>query len=219
MTVREALRTSGRLNWLPAAAAAILILSGCGGAKPAGVRPPSVDADAAGDYALENYDANKDGAIDKGELAAKCPPLAAAMPSYDADSNGQLSREEVVARVTRLYGSGNALLTVDCMVTLDGRPLTGATVRFRPVAMFGDELQPAEGVTDEQGAARPSVTDENLPEDLKGTALMAPGLYHVEITHPQRELPARYNTATELGFEVDPVSRTGTAARFDLTSK
>jgi hypothetical protein len=61
--------------------------------------------------------------------------------------------------------------------------------------------------------------DKELPNDLKGSRLMQPGLYHVEITHPTVTLPSRYNAATELGFEVDPVARGGVSANFDLKSK
>jgi hypothetical protein len=53
---------------------------------------------------------------------------------------------------------------------------------------------------------------------MAGAKLMFPGLYLVEITHPQVQLPARYNTATELGCELNPLSREGSSARFDLTS-
>jgi hypothetical protein len=202
------------------AAAATLMLAvlfGCS-QRPQRVSLPSVDGSDAAAFAMENYDANGDGALDKTELA-KCPPLAVAMTTYDADGNGQLSADEIDSRVTRLYGSGAALTNVDCTVTVSGRPLRGATVKFRPVEMFGDAVKPAEGVTDEAGMARPALADEALPDELAGTALVHPGLYHVEITHPNMALPARYNTATELGFEVDPAQRGGTTARFDLKAK
>jgi hypothetical protein len=177
-----------------------------------------VDGGDAAAFAIEHYDGNGDGALDKSELA-KCPPLVAAMTNYDADGNGQLSADEIKNRLVRLYGSGAALTNVDCTVTVSGRPLRGAAVKFRPVEMLGDAVKPAESVTDEAGLARPAIADDQLPDDMAGTALVQPGLYHVEITHPDMALPARYNTATELGFEVDPVQRGGTTARFDLKTK
>ena len=49
--------------------------------------------------------------------------------------------------------------------------------------------------------------------------LVYAGLYSVEITHPQTQLAARYNTSTELGCYIDPAARDATSARFDLRSK
>ncbi len=85
--------------------------------------------------------------------------------------------------------------------------------------MLTPSIKLAQGVTDESGVALMALGDENLPSDLQGQPLMQPGLFHVEITHPKLALPARYNTATELGFEVDPSQRGGTSARFELKSK
>ena len=102
---------------------------------------------------------------------------------------------------------------------LDSRPLSAATVRFRPVDMLGDAVADAQGVTDGQGIARPTIAAELLPDELKDISLLYAGLYHVEVTHAQKMLPSRYNTATELGFEVDPKSREGSSAKFDLKSK
>src|SRR5262249_52757763 len=97
--------------------------------------------------------------------------------------------------------------------------LRGATIKFRPVEMLGSSVKPGDGVTDESGVARIAMSNDDMPDDLKGASLMQPGLYYVEITHPDVALAARYNKATELGFEVDPSQRGGTAAQFDLKSK
>jgi hypothetical protein len=167
---------------------------------------------------MEKYDANHDGAIDTAELAS-CPPLVAVMPRYDADGNGSLSADEIEARLVELYRTGAVLTNVDCTVTLHRRPLEGALVKFRPVDMLKPAVKPAQGIIDQSGRARLTVQDEDLPDDLKDTALMYPGLYHVEITHPKVDLPARYNDASELGFEVDPSLRDGMSAQFDLKSK
>jgi hypothetical protein len=201
---------------LAAAAAAVLSLAGCRGATPAAVQPPDVDPASAAAYAMEHYDANGDGAIDSDEIK-QCPPLAAVAASYDADRDEKLSAEEIASRLTRLFDSGVALTNVDCTVTFAGQPLVGATVTFRPVAMLGDEFPSATGTTDEFGVARPAVDSQGLPDNLKDVAAMHPGLYRVEITHPETTIPARYNTKTELGFEMDPSARGGTSPRFALT--
>jgi hypothetical protein len=198
-----------------AAALLCLAILGCGASRPAAVSKPNVNPADAAAAALEAYDANGDGSLAGDELA-KCPPLAQMLAEYDSDGNSQLTAEEISARLTRMFSSGSALMDVSCEVKLAGRPLSGANVKFRPVEMLADGLHPAEGVTDESGAAQLSIGDELLPENLRGQSMMQPGLYHVEITHPQRQLPTRYNTETELGFEVDPFSRGGARATFDL---
>ena len=114
-----------------------------------------------------------------------------------------------------MYGSQTSLAEMTCRVTLNGRPLTGATVRLRPIEMLGDTLPSAEGITDQQGSVRPSI-DAVLPEDFRETSLVYTGLYRVEITHPRTQLASRYNTATELGCMVDPAARGGISAKFNL---
>src|SRR6478609_1759660 len=68
-------------------------LVGCSN-RPRAVHLPSVDASDVASFAMEHYDADRNGAIDARELAS-CPPLATALPSYDADNNGQLSAQEI----------------------------------------------------------------------------------------------------------------------------
>lgn len=194
--------------------AALLALAGCSGG-PARVSVPSVDPSAVSAKALELYDANADAAIDADE-AAKCPPLKGALATFDVDKDGKIGGEELTAHLEAVTGSGSALTGMTCVVNLSGRPLAGAVVKLRPAEMYGDALLPAQGTADESGVARVSIGDENLPEKMAGALLVYPGLYHVEITHPTSQLPAKYNTATELGCEVNPTSREGTSARFDL---
>lgn len=193
--------------------AALLIpaLVGCGGSsKPAAA---SLDPDDVGARALELYDANSDGGIDAEEAAAKCPPLAGAFAKFDADSDGKVTATEVSSRVGAL---SRAAVGIACTITQNGQPLEGAVLKLRPAEMYGDALLPAQGTADGLGRATPTVGDEHLPEKLAGMSLMYPGLYHAEITHPQVKIPARYNTETELGCEVDPLSRTGIEVTFNL---
>jgi hypothetical protein len=198
-------------------AAAILyatLLAGCS-SGPSAVSAPEIDSGDAADQAMDLYDADQNGAIDKTELA-KSPPLSAAASSYDANGDGQLTAEEIASRLTALTTSGVNLTGMEITVTHAARPLASAVVRLRPDPMLGDSLPSAEGTTDDYGVVRPAISDEHLPADLAGNSLVYPGLYLVEVTHPTTQIPARYNTATELGLEVDPTSRTGASARFDL---
>ncbi len=196
----------------------LAFFAGCSN-RPSAVELPSVDASDVATYAMEHYDANQDGALNESEMSS-CPPLASALASYDADNNGQLSAQEIEDRIDRLYGPSAALISVECTITLSGRPLRGATVKFRPVEMLESSIKPAQGSTNDSGVARIALSAEELPKDLQDASLMHPGLYHVEVNHPTVALPARYNTTTELGFEVDPAQeRTGTSAWFDLKPK
>jgi hypothetical protein len=192
------------------ALASLPLLAGC--AKPGQV---SVSPEAAAGKAISLYDANNDGAIDA-EEGASCPPLASSIRSYDADGDGRLTSEEIANRLKQLFDSSSNLAEVSLTVTLEGRPLSGATVRLRPVDFLAGAIPPAEGETDDAGVASPTIGDERLPEDFRGLPLVQHGLYYVEITHPERQLPGRYNTATELALVVDPSSREGSSARFDL---
>ncbi len=185
--------------------------------RPSKVVGADVDPVSAAARAIQSLDKSGDGAVDAAELAA-CPPLLQSLASVDANSDGAVSVDELQKRLAALFGSGSALTNFDCTVILAGRPLGGATLKLTPVEWLADSLVPAEGVTDDQGIVRPTIGDEHLPDKLKGAPLVHPGLYRVEITHAQSTIPPRYNTATELGAEIDPSSRTGTSARFDLKS-
>jgi hypothetical protein len=177
----------------------------------------TVDPERSAAKAIELYDANRDGALDESELAA-CPPLAAALSAYDANADGKLTEQEIAERLTRLF-AGPALVELSCNVTLDGRALPDAEMKFRPAEMLTGAVHSAQAVTDVHGHARPTIGKELLPEDYQTSSLLNPGLYTVEITHREKDIPAPYNEASTLGFEVDPAARGGLEARFDLKSR
>jgi hypothetical protein len=187
---------------------------GCGGGQAA-VKSVSLNPSSSAAKAIELYDANADGSLDDSELA-KCPALAMSIKQVDANGDHRLNVDEIRGILERIQASGTPLSGAGIQVTLAGRPLAGATVKVTPAEFFEGALPPAEGVTDEQGLAHPTIGDENLPEKLKGSALMYPGLYAVEITHADQQLPPRYNAETELGLLIDPASREGSGGRFDL---
>jgi hypothetical protein len=187
-----------------------LALAGCGGSDVADVSPES-----AATAALEQCDANKDGGIDADE-AKTCPPLVAASASIDADGDGRMTSDELAKYLTVLFGPASRLTEYVCTVTLSGRPFEGAEVTLRPAKFLGDAIPLAKGTVDATGNATPSVARESLAAEYQHLNLVQPGLYLVEITHPSTPVPARYNTATELGCEVNSTSRSGTSARFDL---
>jgi len=190
------------------------LVAGCS-SKPAGISIPGVNAADAAAKALELYDANKDGSLGPDEIE-KCPPLKAALGSFDENGDGNIAASEIETRLGSLCGPTSAFITFSCAVSANGQPLEGAQVTLRPVDFIGDELPTAKGVTDAGGTARPTVGAELLPPQLANESLVFPGLYSVEITHPQTTIPAEYNSATTLGCEVDAGAHAVTSARFDI---
>lgn len=192
----------------------VLTLAGCLQRGPEAIEPVAVDAPSAAALAIELYDTDHDGVLDETELAAS-PALTSLVAARE---DASLSQDKITTRLGAMF-TGTSLLGVECQVLLDGRPLSQAIVRLIPAEIFGDAIQPAEGVTDESGIARPTIASEDLPKDLRGSSLIEPGLYRVEITHAEVPLPSRYNSTTELGMAVDPSQRGGDTATFRLKAK
>jgi hypothetical protein len=172
---------------------------------PAPVRPPSIDASEAGETAIERYDTSGDGLISGDELES-APELKAALPRLDADEDQAVSAEEVSARIEHWQATGMGLTSFGFTVTLDGRPLDGATVTLEPAVFLGDDIRPAVATTDMFGTGGPSV-----PKDQRPTAATPPGVqlgfYRVKISKivgGKETIPARYNLQTTLGQEVSP---------------
>ena len=100
-----------------------------------------------------------------------------------------------------MYQRNSGLTAITCSVTLDGSPLSGATVKFIPEKFLGDKIKTAEGITNGAGIASMSIPTEELPKELRRTAALRVGIYRVEITHPTKKIPPKYNTESELGFD------------------
>lgn len=171
-------------------------LSGCSDA-PERVHPPSVDANAAGLAAIEEYDADGDGRIGADELK-RAPSLHSAMANLDTDGDGAVSAEEVAARIRKWQEAKVGLITgVSCQVTYKGRPLAGATVIFEPEKFLGDSVKACAGTTSKRGRTGLRIPD--APHKIPGGS---PGFYRIKITSPHVEIPAKYNTQTILGCEI-----------------
>lgn len=176
----------------------VLVGWGCS-RGPSRVHPPGIDAAAAGKLAIQQYDTNGDGQIGGPELE-KAPALKASIKNLDTNGDKQVSGEEVTARIESWQKHRVGKMSLMVLVTSGGRPLAGATVKFVPEKFLGDEVQPAEGVTDEQGYADLSVAvDSSDPTDVRGVHC---GLYRVEITKQGVKIPPKYNTQTGFGQEV-----------------
>lgn len=188
---------------------------GCGSSTAAPLEPTRLDASGAAHSAVAEFDQNKDGALSAAELA-KCPSLKAALAKADADADKRLTEGELSARIARYTAAGVALMPAPVTVTVDGKPLAGATVTFTPEKFLGAALAAATGETDQQGTVRLQAAGAPAPG-------LAPGLYRVTIskrTGDRETLPARYNTASELGLEVAiDVESLLTGIKFDLQSR
>jgi hypothetical protein len=201
-----------RTPTLALAAIAILAAAACSKTPPR-VHPPGINA-SAGDDAIEQYDADGNGKID-GEELNKAAGIKGAMQKIDTNGDGAVTADEIYARIEAWEESKVGRTSQSVQVTRNGQPLVGATVKMVPEGFLGDDIQPASGETDQRGVARPKLPAEADPEGLGG---MQVGLYRVEITKPGENIPARYNTETELGVEVaQDMAEAESGIQFDLT--
>jgi hypothetical protein len=188
---------SGNRYWAGGSLLAI-VLAGCS-QRPSRLVPPDISSDA-GSAAIEKFDTDKNGSLEKKELDAS-PALKSAVASIDQDGDGALTAQEIDARIDTWRESRIALTPVMVTVRLDGRPLEGAEVFFEPESILGDEIEIAKGTTNKQGMVRIRIGD--TPE----TRGVRPGLYRVRISKlkdGKEQLPPRYSQGGELGAEVIP---------------
>lgn len=183
--------------------------------KPKPPDQPDFNAARAGAEAVKQYDTNADGRLDAVELQ-KCPALLQALDRADADGDKALTAGEIAARIEAWFASGTVIMDWPVYVELDGKPLEGATVVFEPEGFLGAAFKACRGVTDKFGHAA-----------LRGADAQFPGLYvgayRVRISKKiggKETLPARYNTASELGWEVaDDIPEVHSLIEFRLKSR
>jgi len=175
---------------------AVLAAAACSN-TPDRVYPPGINPNA-GDAAIEQYDANGDGKI-AGEELDKAAGIKGAMENIDTNGDGAVTADEIYARIKSWKESKLGRSSQAITVTRNDQPLAGATVKMVPEKFLGDEVQPASGTTDEYGVAMLNIPPEADPEGIGG---MQVGLYRIEITKSGEDIPAKYNTETELGVEI-----------------
>jgi hypothetical protein len=203
---------SARIKGL-AATALVAALLGCTPRAGGRIEAPSLSPSDAAAQALATYDTNKDGLLDAKELE-KCPALLGALDELDKNKDKKLSPDEITAALQEMRDSKIGILSVDCQLLLDGRPLRGATVRLVPEAFLGSSFKPAEGLSQDDG----NVMFRTAGYDVDGVPC---GFYRIEVSKKDpsgRELlPSRYNSATTLGWMISPVMRGG--LHLKLTSR
>ena len=190
-----------KLPWnlfLLATLPALYSVCGCSRTPPP-PEGPLLDPANIAQAAIAQYDADGDGKLDAEELK-QSPPLTEAMETMDADLDGTLTAAEIEKRIKAWLDYGVVVMSQTTQVTLDDKPLDGATVTDEPEEFFGTAYPPASAVTDEAGCA-----------DVQGQNTRYPGLYlglyRVRISKQvggRETVPARYNTQTELAKEVAP---------------
>jgi len=180
-----------------------LALAGCSQGPPR-VNQPAIDADDAGELAMEQYDTNGDGLVAGAELE-KAPGLRAALPTMDTNGDKAISAEEVAARINIWKQMRTGVMSCPFTVTLDGQPLEGATVTFVPEAFLGDEIKRASGQTGYFGSGGATIAKEDRPDPATSPPGMNLGLYQVKVSKlagGEETIPRKYNAETVLGQEV-----------------
>ena len=193
----------------------LLLSTGCCSSTPDGPEPPPFDPASAGRQAIAEYDTNGDGKLSQEEAAAS-PALTKAYKRIDMNSDGSLDRDEITARVEYLLNAPTRIVMGSANVTLDGKPLEGATVTLEPEPFMGDAIKTLTDVTNQHGDA--TLTGHN--PDFDGIFL---GYYRVRISKRENGkelLPARYNSETELGYEAaDDIPEMEMFMQYELTSR
>ena len=124
-------------------------IPGCG---PQFAAPPARQTPAAAAAkALAAYDTDGDASLDKRELEAS-PSLLAARLRLDANKDGKVSAGELAARLEAHHGMSDFIATV-IRVTRNGKPVAGVPVTLTADPFFGADDPVYSGVTDEHGTA------------------------------------------------------------------
>jgi hypothetical protein len=189
-----------RIFGICSAGLGLLVLSCLAGCSQYGrIYPPKIDASRAAEAAIKLYDSDGDGILSAGELE-RAPGLRASL--CDTNKDGRITADEIIERINKYQSDRVGLISFEVHVTLNDKPLKGATVKFIPEEFLSDWIQPGSGTTDANGLAFIGMDPSLLRQDLKSMPLMHCGIYRVEITQPQTSIPARYNTNTVIGQEI-----------------
>ncbi len=128
------------------------------------------------------------------------PSTQTSIGPFDGDGDASISADELKSKLQEIRQNEAALVEVTCVVTRNGQPLEGATVRLVPEAFLGEAVKLATGITARDGTTFPTVAEEELPSEYRGRVFgVHCGIYRVVVTHPQVDIPAKFNTQTQLG--------------------
>ena len=191
-----------RPRWLVCCLALVSLPVAACSYGPSAVNQPTINASHASSLAIETYDKNGDGIVSGDELD-QAPALKAALQRLDTDGDKAITADEVMARVKVWQGMRTGLTSFEFAATMDGSPLTEATVTFEPEGFLGDQIKAATATTNVYGRGMATI-----PKDQRPDPTWPPGmhiaLYRVKISkvvNGKETIPAKYNTNTILGQE------------------
>jgi hypothetical protein len=183
---------------------ATVLLTSCS-SGPARVNQPSINASAAGDAAIDEYDTDQDGVIAGAELD-KVPAFKSALAQLDTNNDGGVSADEVSAMIEHWQAMPLGIMSMGFKLTLDGTLVEDATVTFEPEAFLGDDIKTATAITDSFGTGGPSVPKEQR-QDVTTPPGVQMGFYRIKVSkmvNGKEMIPAKYNENTILGQLIVP---------------
>jgi hypothetical protein len=191
---------------------AVIVAGSALGCGSRAVSIPRYDPENMAQQAMAEYDKDRDGKLDAGELE-QCPALKKALPQIAKDKHPYLTEEDIADRLRQLVGSKVGLIGTQCRVIRDGKGFAGVTVTFIPEKFMGEAIRPGSGVSDAEGNVELKIAGESFPG-------LNPGYYRIEASlkddSGKETLPARFNTETKLGQELHPRSRRPGICLIDL---
>ena len=108
------------------------------------VKAAKMDPEAMTKACLDLVDTDGDGQLTKSELKV-VPGLLSALEDLDGNDDKKLSRDELLERFQLYVTSRVGLQSIDCTVTIHGRPLPDAHVDLIPEPYMADFIEPAAG--------------------------------------------------------------------------
>lgn len=181
--------------------ASVLLLSicivGCSN-QPTRIHSPDWDPEELVSNAFELLDSNNNQLLESEELES-APGLLSSTKYLDKNDDESIDRDELLARLKLIDELRVGLVSTPLRLTLNGKPLPEAEVRFVPDGWLKDTVGPAYGITDQNGTFYPMSEGVELP----GVRV---GFYRVEV-ESKRINPQKASSALQtLGWEVSPVS-------------
>lgn len=179
----------------------ICLTIGCSRA-PKNLSPPPLDPVAAAAKAMELFDANSDGSIDKTELA-ESPGLKAAMKTTDSDRDGALSQQEIQERLEVFVASGTAIRSYQIELRHGSADAKNLQIVAVPEPFLSEYIEPAVGETNVAGVVTPNIEFTDPEIVAQGYGGMRLGMYRLEVTSLDgKTIPKKYNENSTLGVEV-----------------
>ena len=176
------------------------------------MKAPAIEVAAAAKGALAEFDSDSNGSVAKEEA---CMGIKSQWERYDTNGDNVVSEDEFASRFDKWTSGDTGMMNLRVQLNYRNQPLTDALITMTPYEFLGENMLASEGETDAYGYAFMAVPKDKLPKSQQTNFGMQVGLYKVEITHPARKIPAKYNDETELSVDLSP-NEANTGVRFNL---